>query len=75
MTTPQNHDAINLVKTLGLETVGNRYKITHAIGQSFGGTSFIGKDCLTGEKVFMKYLICYRGAADRAKFLMEHDAL
>jgi serine/threonine protein kinase len=67
--------SVNLIKTLRLDIVGERYQIISPVGASFGGASFVGEDNHTGQKVFMKYLICYRGEADRAKFMVERDAL
>jgi hypothetical protein len=40
-----------------------------------GGVAFIGYDNSTNRKVFIKYLIGYRGEPELAKFLMEKYAL
>lgn len=67
--------SVTLIKTLRLDTVGGKYQIICPVGASFGGASFVGEDNSTGQKVFMKYLICYRREGDRAKFMVERDAL
>lgn len=64
-----------LIRKLEIETLGARYRADRKIGASFGGATFIGTDTLNGNQVFMKYLICPRGEGERAKFMMEHDAL
>lgn len=67
--------AFALVKKLGLNIVGERFEALNSIGSSFGGSSFVGRDLQEGVTVFMKYLICPRGETERAKFLLERDAL
>ena len=64
-----------LIRKLGIETLGGRYRAIRGIGNSFGGATFLGKDVHTGKKVFMKYQISPRGEGERAKFLTERDAL
>ncbi len=60
---------------LGIDTLAERYHAEYKIGSSFGGSTFKGVDTVSGRPVFMKYLICPRGEIERAKFMMEHDAL
>lgn len=69
------NNAKDLITKLGLDKLDERYTIVEPIGDSFGGSSFVGHDSITSEKVFIKYLICYRGEHDISKFLMERDAL
>ncbi|WP_269532205.1 hypothetical protein [Chitinimonas sp. BJYL2] len=67
--------ALSLIRRLGIDTIDGRYRADENIGNSFGGTTFSGTDVSTGQRVFFKYLICPRGEGERAKFLMERDAL
>lgn len=64
-----------LIRRLRVDTVGCRFRAERGIGGSFGGAAFSGVDLTTGRPVFIKYLICPRGEFERAKFLMERDAL
>jgi len=64
-----------LIRRLGVDALGGHYLANRSIGGSFGGATFTGTDLATGCRVFIKYLICPRGEGERAKFLMEHDAL
>ncbi|WP_295537641.1 hypothetical protein [uncultured Pseudacidovorax sp.] len=72
---PTAEKSTTLIRKLGIETLGGRYRADYKIGDSFGGATFSGTDTVTGSKVFIKYLICPRGNGERAKFLMERDAL
>ena len=72
---PTSINDTRLIKKLGVETLGGRFRADRAIGSSFGGATFSGTDTETGHRVFMKYLICPRGEGERAKFMTERDAL
>ncbi|AEF90854.1 serine/threonine protein kinase [Delftia sp. Cs1-4] len=65
----------SLIRILGIETLAERYRAEYRIGSSFGGSTFKGVDTASGSPVFIKYLICPRGEIERAKFMMELDAL
>ncbi len=70
-----SRNSLEFIRKIGLNTIANRFEAITPVGSSFGGYSFYGNDKLTGSSVFMKYLICPRGDVERAKFLLERDAL
>lgn len=64
-----------LIRRLAIDILADRYRAVQSIGSSYGGLAFLGRDIHTEAKVFVKYLICPRGEGERAKFLMERDAI
>ena len=69
------HNGLELLRRLGVDVLDGRYKAEAPVGSSFGGAAFKGVDQVSGQPVFMKYLVSPRGDHERAKFLLEAQVL